>query len=149
MELVSQVRSIRSELNVPPGARLPLTLVGAGADTLARVDRNREALQMLARATSIEAGDALPAGSVPVVLGEATVAIPVAGLIDLATERARLAKEISGFETEAEKVRKKLGNADFISRAKPEVVEENRTRLVDNEAGAAKLRAALARLEAL
>ncbi|HEY0052610.1 MAG TPA: valine--tRNA ligase [Caulobacteraceae bacterium] len=149
MELVSQVRSIRSELNVPPGARLPLTLVGAGADTLARVDRNREALQTLARATSIEAGDALPAGSVPVVLGEATVAIPVAGLIDLATERARLAKEISGFETEAEKVRKKLGNADFISRAKPEVVEENRTRLVDNEAGAAKLRAALARLEAL
>ena len=73
--------------------------------------------------------------------------LPLAGLIDLAAERARLEKERAKAEDEAEKVRKKLGNADFVSRAKPEVVEENRERLAAAEAEISRLAAAVLRLQ--
>ena len=64
-----------------------------------------------------------------VVVGEATVVLPLAGVIDVVAERARLSKDRAKAEGEARKVEKKLGNPDFIARAKEEVVEENRERL--------------------
>ena len=72
--------------------------------------------------------------------------IPLAGLIDLAAERARLAKERARAAGEAEKVAKKLANPDFVARAKEEVVEENRERLAAAQAEIARLEAALARI---
>jgi valyl-tRNA synthetase len=72
--------------------------------------------------------------------------LPLAGVIDLAAERARLAKERGKAEGEARKVEAKLGNADFIARAPEEVVEENRERLQAARAEMARLDAALARI---
>jgi valyl-tRNA synthetase len=86
---------------------------------------------------------------VPFLVGGATGALAVADLMDLSAERARLLKEVGGHEAEAGKVHKKLDNADFLARAKPEVVEENRARLAEAEAALEKLRTALARLDAL
>ena len=81
-----------------------------------------------------------------VMVDEATVVIPLAGLIDLAAERARLAKERARAAGEAEKVEKKLSNPEFVARAKEEVVEENRERLRVAQFEIARLEAALARI---
>jgi valyl-tRNA synthetase len=106
-----------------------------------------EAIGRMARASAFEAlvGE-VPAGSAQAVVGEATVVIPLAGVIDLGAERARLAKERAKVADEAQKIAKKLGNADFVARAKEEVVEENRERLAAAEAEIARLDSALRRI---
>ena len=148
IDLVTGVRSVRAEMNVPPGARIPVTLTGAGEATLARLARHRDLIASLARLKSIEPGSA-PPGSVPFVIGEATASLSIAEFVDLAAERARLIKAIAGLDQEIDRIAKKLANADFIARAPEEVVEENRERLAEAEAAKTKLRAALARLDKL
>ena len=145
VELVTEIRSIRAEMNVPPGARVPLTLSGASVETRERLGRHRELLQTLARLDSATEGEA-PGGSVPFVSGEATAALAIADFIDLAAERARLTKEIAVQIGDIERVNRKLGNPDFLAKAKEEVIEENREKLAEAESSKAKLEAALARL---
>ncbi len=149
IDLVDAVRSIRADTNVPAGARAPLVLVGAGPLTRVRLERHRALIERLARLSSIDLADAPPSGSVQFVAGEATGALPLAGLIDIAGERTRLAKEIATLAADAEKTAKKLANADFVARAPEEVVEENRERLAGAEAAIAKLQAALERLKSV
>ncbi len=149
IDLVSEVRSIRSEMNVPPSARAPLTLIGAGEVARGRLARNRDLIVTLGRLESAKEADAPPAGAVPFVLGEATGALAIAGFIDLAAEKARLNKEIASFAGDIERTAKKLNNPDFIARAREDVVQENRDRLVESETAKAKLEAALARLSAI
>jgi valyl-tRNA synthetase len=144
--LVSEVRSIRAEVNAPPAARLVLALVDANDATLARLERHRPLILTLARLGEVRAAEAAPAGAVPFVIGEATGALAVAEHIDVTAERARLAKEIAALATDAERTSKKLANPDFLARAPEEVVEENRERLAEAQAATAKLEAALARL---
>jgi valyl-tRNA synthetase len=81
-----------------------------------------------------------------VVAGGVTLALDLAGIVDLAKERARLAKEAAGVEDEIGKIERKLGNEQFLAKAKPEVVEEQRERLAEAEAARTRLRAALARI---
>jgi hypothetical protein len=133
---------VRAEMNVPPGAKPPLTVIGANAETKARLARHRDLLLTLARLDSAREADVAPTGAVPFVLGEATGALAIAEFIDLTAEKARLAKEIAGHVGEIEKAAKKLNNPDFLARAKEEAIEENRERLADAEAAAkAKLEA--------
>jgi len=148
VDLVTEVRSIRAEMNVPPGARVPLTLSGAGEETRARLARHRDLILTLGRLGSAEEGEP-PAGSAPFTIGEATAAIAIADFIDLAAERARLTKEIAGHAGDIERVNKKLGNPDFLAKAREEVIEENREKLAEAEAAKAKLEAALGRLESV
>ena len=150
VSLISTVRGVRAEMNVPPSVTVPLLLQGASAETLARGARWIEAIRRLARATEFRAlqeGE-VPKGVAQVVVGEATVLLPLAEAIDLSAERARLVKERDKAQTEADKVEAKLANADFVARAKPEVVEENRERLAAAQAEVARLEAALARIGA-
>ena len=149
VELVTQVRSVRAEMNVPPSAKPPLTLSGAGEQTLVRLARHSELVLTLGRLSAAEPSAAAPQGSVPFVIGEATAALAIAEFIDIAAEQARLKKEIAGFDGDIERTMKKLGNPDFLARAKEEVVEENRERLAEAQAAKAKLEAALARLAAV
>ncbi len=149
IDLVDSVRSIRAETNVPAAARAPLVLVGANPVTRQRLATHRPLIERLARLDSIELADAAPAGAVQFVAGEATGALAIAGIIDVASERARLAKDIAALAADAEKTAKKLANADFVSRAPEEVVEENRERLAEAEAAKAKLEGALERLESV
>ena len=149
VEVVSGVRSLRAEVNVPASARPDLTVTGADETTRARLDRHASAIRTLARTGRIETAETAPSGSAPFVAGEATYGLSVAEHIDVPAETARLEKEIAGVDGELEKTRRKLDNPDFVNRAKPEVVEENRQRLVDGEATRAKLTAALARLKAV
>ena len=144
--LVSEVRSIRSEMNVPPSARPPLVLVGAGPLTQERLKRNRDRLCTLARLEAVREAPATPHGAVLFVAGETTAALSVAEYIDLAAEKARLAKALAAAEQDVARIARKLDNADFVARAPPEVVEENREKLAEAEAALEKLKAAAARL---
>ncbi|HEX4179180.1 MAG TPA: class I tRNA ligase family protein, partial [Caulobacteraceae bacterium] len=148
IDLVSEVRSIRAEMNVPPSARAPLTLSGAGAAMRLWLERHRDLILTLARLSAVREGDA-PPGAAPFVIDEATAFLSIAEFIDVAAERARLVKEIGALATEIDRTAKKLANPDFVARAPDEVVEENRERLAAAEAAKAKLEAALARLKGM
>jgi valyl-tRNA synthetase len=146
--LVSEVRSVRSEMNVPGGAKIPLVLVGAGKAARARAERYDETIKRLARIESIAFAKTPPKGAAQMVLADVTAALPLAGVIDMDAERARLEREIVKNEGEIAKVDAKLANADFVAKAPPEVVEENRERKAAFEAAMKKLKAALKRVEA-
>ncbi|MDR3535625.1 MAG: valine--tRNA ligase [Acetobacteraceae bacterium] len=147
VRLIGTVRSVRTEMNVPAGTTTPILLRDATPATLERAERWIEAIRRLARATAVRAlTDALPPGSAQAVLDEATVVLPLAGVIDLAAERVRLGKERDKAAAEAQKMAKKLENADFVRRAPEEVVAENRERLGAFEAEVARLAAALQRI---
>ena len=145
--LVSEIRSIKSEMNVPPSAKPPLTLVGAGEETKARVSRHRASLSALGRLETVAFAETIPAGSASFPVGEATAALSIAGFIDVEAEKARLRKAIAAADGEIDRVQKKLGNADFMARAPESVLAENREKLVEAEAAKAKLQAALTRLQ--
>jgi valyl-tRNA synthetase len=149
VDLVTEVRQIRAEMNVPPSARAPLSLIGAGQATKERLNRHRELIVSLARLDSVREADAPPKGAAPFVIGEVTAALSIAEFIDLAAEKARLSKEVGVLQADAERTRKKLDNPDFVARAPEEVVEENRERLAEAEEAVAKLKAALERLQAV
>ncbi|MFO1148779.1 MAG: valine--tRNA ligase [Alsobacter sp.] len=148
VDLVTEIRSARSETNVPAGAQVPLVLVGASEQTRARAGRWGDMLRRLARLSEIGFADAAPPQSVQVVARGEVAALPLAGIVDIAAEVARLRKEIARLEGEIAKIDAKLGNADFMARAPEEVVEEQRDRREEAEARLAKLREALARLDA-
>ncbi len=147
VRLVSEVRSIRSQWHVPPAAPVPVLLRDARPETLARAARWEDAVRRLARAASVgPLQGALPPGAVQIVLDEATAVLPLGDVVDLAAERARLARERDKAEAEAAKLRQKLANPGFTGRAAPEVVEETRERLAAAEGEAARIADALARL---
>jgi valyl-tRNA synthetase len=148
IKLVSEVRSVRSEMNVPAAAKVPLVLVGASKATRARADHHEETIKRLARLDAISFAKAPPKGAAQIVIGETTAALPLAGVIDMGAERARLAREIEKAQAEIRKVDAKLANESFVAKAPPEVVEENRERRADFEATMTKLQAALKRVEA-
>jgi len=144
---VSEIRSSRAEIGVPPGAKLTLALYNPTADIKALFDKHGELIQSLARLEAIEQVGEQPPGSITLLVGGASAFMPLKGLVDLDAERARLTKEIAAFESDIGHVNKKLGNPNFIARAAPEVVEEQREKLAEAEAGRAKQAAALARLD--
>jgi valyl-tRNA synthetase len=147
VRLITEVRAVRSEMNVPPGTLAPVLLRDAAPETLARAKRWIDAIRRLARASEVTplVGE-MPKGSAQAVLDEATVILPLAEVIDLAAERVRLASARDKAAGEARKVAQKLDNADFVRRAPEEVVEENRERLALAQAEVARLEAALARI---
>jgi valyl-tRNA synthetase len=147
VELISETRSTRSQLNVPAGAKIPLLLIGADNSTQARLERYQDLIDRMARLEYSTSADAAPNGSVTFVLDGATVALPLEGVVDLPAESARLAKEIAKLQSEIGKMDQKLGNADFVSRAPEEVVDELRERREDASATAEKLGAALAQIK--
>jgi valyl-tRNA synthetase len=148
VKLISEVRSVRSEMNVPAGAKVPLVIVGASKETKARADRHRETIERLARADAIRFEAAPPKGAAQLVVDEATVCLPLAGVIDMAAERQRLGKAVASANSDMAKMNAKLDNPSFMSRAAPEAIEEAQERKAELTQQLAKLAAAIKRLEA-
>jgi len=147
VDLISEIRSVRSEMGVPPAALLPLTLVQAG-DAMARsAGRWAETIKRLARIAEVDFAEHPPAGSLQIVVRGVLAALPVAGVLDVAAEQARLAKEIAKERGEVAKVDAKLASADFVARAPEEVVAEHQERRESFLARIAKMEAARQRLE--
>ena len=147
--LITEVRSIRAEMNVPPSARTPLVLIGADGRTRERMGRNRDRICSLARLDSLKEAAQPPVGAAQFALGEATGALSIAAFIDMAAERARLSKAVAGFESDIAHVLRKLDNAAFMAKAPEPVVAENREKLAEAQAAKAKFEAALAKLNEL
>ncbi|HMO30490.1 valine--tRNA ligase [Enterovirga sp.] len=149
VDLVSEIRSVRSEMGVAPGAQVPLVLVAASAETKARAERNAETLCRLARLSEVGFAEAAPPQSVQIVVRGEVAALPLAGIVDLAAETERLTREARKLDDEVAKISAKLAKPDFLSRAPEEVVEEQRERRADALARRAKIEEALARLRDL
>ncbi len=145
IRLVSEIRAARSELNVPPGARLPVHIRDAGPNTTARLASQRAALARLARVDDAS-GDAPAGAAAQIVVDEATFVLPLEGVIDIAAERARLAKGKAAAEKERDSLAGRLSNASFVERAKPEAIDKARADHADKAAEAERLGAALGRL---
>jgi len=149
VDLVTEIRQLKAEMNVPQGAKPALSFIAPDTVTADRIARHRDLILTLGRVSDAAAVEAASPGAVTFVSGGATAALSLAGIIDLGAERARLEKEIAGFDSDIGHFSKKLGNPNFVARAAPEVVEEQREKLAEAEAGKAKLQAALARLDAV
>ncbi|MEJ6783094.1 valine--tRNA ligase [Aminobacter sp. Piv2-1] len=146
VDLVSGIRSVRSEMNVPVAAIAPLVFVGANAETLERLKRHQSAIARLARVGEITQADAAPKGSAQIVAGEATACLPLGALIDLTAEAARLQKELAKTTEEIARLHKKLSNEKFVAGAPEEIVAAEREKLEDYRLTQQKLDTALARV---
>jgi valyl-tRNA synthetase len=148
VRLISSIRAVRAEMNVPAGAKLPLHYHGASDTTVANMDTHAELIMRLARIESIEAVTEIAEGAVQVVVDEATFVLPIAEVIDLSAEQARLEKEIGKLDAEIERFDKKLSNEKFVAKAPPEVVETERERRSEASATREKVVEALDRIQA-
>ena len=144
IELVSAIRSARSEINVPAAAKVPLVFVSADADTRARASTYEAALQRLGRLGEVSFAEQTPDAAIQIVTGSGTAALPLAGVIDFDAERQRLGREIAKIDDEVGKIDRKLGNAQFVANAPAEVVEEQRLRRDEATQRRARLGDALA-----
>jgi valyl-tRNA synthetase len=147
VDLVTEIRQLKAEMNVPQGAKPGLSFIAPDAVTAGRIARHRDLILTLGRVSDLSTVEAAAEGAVTFVSGGATAALSLAGIIDLTAERARLVKEIAALDSDIGHFNKKLGNPNFVDRAAPEVVDEQRQKLAEAEAGKAKLQAALARLD--
>ncbi len=145
IDLITAIRSVRAEMNVT--AQIPLVLAGAAAETKQRAERWAEFIKRLARVSDISSADAAPQGSVQLVVRGEVAALPLKGVIDLAAERARLAKEMQKADADIARVDAKLGNANFVARAPEEVVEEEKEKRAEALARKTKIAEALERLK--
>ncbi|HXQ15492.1 MAG TPA: valine--tRNA ligase [Caulobacteraceae bacterium] len=148
LAVIGEGRSVRSELNVPVAAKPPLLVTEAGPRERRILGENAEAIRQMLRVGEIRFDDA-EAGAVPFRAEGASFSLPVAEFIDLAAEKARLAKEVAVLAGDIDRTAKKLANPDFVTRAPEDVVEENRERLAEAEAAKSRLDTALRRLEAV
>ncbi|MBE7185044.1 MAG: valine--tRNA ligase [Methylobacterium mesophilicum] len=146
VDMVSGIRSVRSEMNVPPSAIAPLVLVGANATTRERLAQHETALRRLARVGEITESPVAPSASAQIVVGEATACLPLGTLIDLGAEEARLRKELGKTTEEIARLHKKLANERFVQSAPVDLVEAEREKLAGFRETQTKLDTALTRL---
>ncbi len=147
IKFITEIRSTRAEMNVPAGAKATALVVGASDETTRRIGDWQDMIGRLARLESLQVVDAADSkGSAQVVVEEATVYLPLAGLMDLDAERARLNKSIDKLGKEAGGIKGRLSNEKFLAKAPEHVVAEAREQLVELEVQVEKLQAALARL---
>ncbi|QQR40830.1 valine--tRNA ligase [Devosia rhizoryzae] len=128
IDVISNVRSVRAEMNVPASAKLQMVVTGAGEDTLARLVAGTSLITRLARLEEISPQNEVPGESAQFVVGSATYALPLAGVIDIAVERTRLEKEVTKLDAEIAQIDKKLGNEQFVAKAPEEVIGEQKAR---------------------
>jgi len=146
VDLISSIRSVRAEMNVPAAAMVPLSVSGASDGTKARLTAHDVVIRRLARIETVELAGEPVKGAVQLHLGEATLSLPLAGVVDLGAEKQRLEKEIDRISKEIAKIDAKLGNAQFLQKAPEEVVEEQRERRLDTVSLREKTEAAVRRL---
>ena len=148
VEAISVIRAVRAELSVPPANRVPLLIKDADSATLKRIQRHREHFVRLARVDCFETVATVPAGGVQAVVDGAILILRLGDVVDLSREKARLGREIGRLDAELTKIAAKLSNPDFLAKAKPEIIDEQREREADASRDRDRLKAAFERLTA-
>ncbi|MCA3647095.1 MAG: valine--tRNA ligase [Methylobacterium sp.] len=146
VDLISEIRSARAEMNVPVATLAPLVFVQADAAGVTRAKAAEDALRRMARVSEIQFMHEAPAQSVQIVVRGQVACIPLAGIIDIAAEQKRLTGEREKLVKDMDGTKRKLDNRDFVARAPEEVIEENRERLAEAENRIARIDEALKRL---
>ncbi|HHX83064.1 MAG TPA: valine--tRNA ligase [Pseudomonadaceae bacterium] len=149
--VILAVRNIRGELNISPAKAIPLLLAKTSAQDLAWLESNRQTLQKLAKLESIvclQADEELPPAAMQL-SGELEILVPLAGLIDVKAESARLNKEVDKLQAEIDKLTVQLGNERFVANAPAAVVERERERLAAVQSSLLQLRAQQQKLSAI
>jgi valyl-tRNA synthetase len=146
IRLITEVRSVRAEMNVNAGAKIPCVLVGAGQAARARANAWEAEIMRLARLSSLSFEEEVPKSSAQMVLDEATIALPLEGVIDFAAEKARLNKELEKIAKDMAGIDGRLNNPAFVAKAPPEVLDESRELKAGLESRKAKVGEALGRL---
>ncbi|MBS1180324.1 MAG: valS, partial [Proteobacteria bacterium] len=144
--VITEIRSVRAEMNIAPATLLPLVLVGASEKVKGWLTTHTPAILRLARVSEASAADVAPGQSAQIVTADGVIALPLSGVVDLDGERARLGKEETKLMGEIERIDKKLGNDAFVAKAPEEVVEEEKAKRDGYAERLAKVREALARL---
>ncbi|MCP3469890.1 valine--tRNA ligase [Bradyrhizobium sp. CCGUVB1N3] len=147
IDLVTQIRSVRAEMNIPPATLTALVLAGASAETKERAPRWADVIKRMARLSDISFADRAPDGAVQILVRGEVAALPLKGVVDLAAERVRLDKEIAKADADIKRAESKLANEKFVANAAEEVVEEEREKREAALARKAKLLEALERLK--
>jgi valyl-tRNA synthetase len=146
VDVIEQVRAMRSELNVPWSASLVPNVIGGDAEMLERIGKYAAILARMAKLGGAVAADAIPQGSSQIVVAGVTIAFPLGDAIDIEAEKTRLAKALAAAEKERDGLAARLANPAFAERAKPEAVDKARADHEAKSAEAERLRAALERL---
>lgn len=150
IQLISDIRTARAEMNVPAGAKLEMLVQGAASDTQKALAEQGDVIKRLARLENINLHDSdAPKGAVQVVVGEATYFLPLSGVIDIAAEKARLQKNLDKLAREISGISGRLNNEKFMAKAPDNVVAENRKNLERAEQKSAKVRGGISRLDAM
>ena len=147
VDLLTAIRSVRAEMNIPPATLTSLVLAGVSAETRERVPRWSDVIKRMARVSDISFADRAPEGAVQLLVRGEVAALPLKGVIDLAAERARLDKEIAKADADIKRVDAKLGNEKFVANAREEIVEEEKEKREAAVARKEKILEALERLK--
>jgi len=146
IKLVSEVRSTKVELNIAPGTKMTAHVRDGDDDLRAKIARQNAALDRVGRLDTISFDPAPEGASAQIVVDGATYVLPLAGAIDVDAEKGRLNKALEAAQKEAKSLSGRLGNPNFVEKAKPEAVEKARADMADKEAEAERLQAAIDRL---
>jgi valyl-tRNA synthetase len=145
LDLISTLRSMRSELNVPPGVRVPLTIITRKEPEWVKL--GREAIKRLAQISDIMFRSSVPIGAVQIIMRNSRAALQLADVINYSVESARLETELVKISDEIARIDQKLGNKSFVEKAPEEVVEEQRERREKTEDRKTKLQGAIEQLK--
>ncbi len=148
VDLVTQIRSLRAEMNITPATLITLALVNVSDETKARADRWTDVIKRLARLSGLSFESAAPAGAVQLLVRGEVAALPLKGVIDLAGERARLAKELAKADDDIKRAEAKLNNPKFVANAEEAVVDGEREKRDEASGRRAKILEAMERLKA-
>ncbi|HZY12509.1 MAG TPA: class I tRNA ligase family protein, partial [Beijerinckiaceae bacterium] len=146
VDLVTAIRSVRAEMNIPPATLTPLVLAAASAETQARAPRWNDVIKRMARLSDISFADRPPEGAMQLVVRGEIAALPLKGVVDFSAEKARLDKELAKAEADIKRVDAKLANEKFVANAPDEIVEEEREKREAAVARKQKILEALDRL---
>ena len=146
IQLTTATRAAKAELGIPPGAKLAAFCPSPSPLARSVVERSSAAIERLARLTPVEFAEPPAGAAMQVTAGADVFLVPLEGVIDIDAEKARLARALDAARKEAAALAGRLGNANFVERAKPEAVDKARADHAHHIAEAERLEAALARL---
>ena len=144
IDAVNGIRSVRAEMNIKPGLRLPLFVMGESARR--KLENFGELIKKTARLECADMVNEPVADAVQIVLDDAILFLPLKGIVDFADEKARLEKELAQLEADRKKLEARLGNEKFVQNAAAEIVAENRERLAEMEEKCRKIGESVSRL---